>query len=281
MKHTTQLKRTERAELSQSHHPRVDAALKDLKLLSKRLHSALSTYESELKVLERIYYKSKNQHRSALFWRRITETRRYGRRVEQIDLRTFVDALRLSFFREDNSKLLKGSWTHYPNESYISHKLEQCSLYRMREAARNIQSGAFIHLVLTVVAIVSRLALLSSELGNIVLDIKSAVIRLQEIHKPVEADSPQECDAAHIQIPSSNIDQSQDTQGVKSSRLSIPPSSPSSLPRTPKELDANAPPKIAIQVHKATPASRKEQVTSQPRPKKRKKKDEIDAIFGM
>ncbi|KAJ8078736.1 hypothetical protein PM082_013019 [Marasmius tenuissimus] len=278
MKHSAKLKRTERADLPQSHHPRVDAALKDLKRLSKRLHSALSTYESELKVLERIYYKSKNQHRSALFWRRITETRRYGRRVEQTDLRTFVDALRLSFFREDNLKLLKGSWTHYPNESYISYKLDQCSLYRdLLE-----KSGAFIHLVLTVVAIVSRLALLSSELGDIVLDIKSAVIRLQEIYKPVEADPLQEYDAAHIQIPSpSNVDQSHDSQTVESSQPGIPSSSPSSLPRAPKELDADALPRIAVQVHKATPTSRKEQVTSQLRPKKKKKNDEIDAIFGL
>ena len=96
-----QLIRTERSSLPQSHHSRVDATLKDLKLLSKRLHSALSSYESELKVLERIYYKSKNQHRSALFWRRITETRRYGRRIQQINLRLFVDGLRMSFFRED------------------------------------------------------------------------------------------------------------------------------------------------------------------------------------
>ncbi|KAL0071444.1 hypothetical protein AAF712_001301 [Marasmius tenuissimus] len=228
MKHSAKLKRTERADLPQSHHPRVDAALKDLKRLSKRLHSALSTYESELKVLERIYYKSKNQHRSALFWRRITETRRYGRRVEQTDLRTFVDALRLSFFRED------------------------------------------------------KLALLSSELGDIVLDIKSAVIRLQEIYKPVEADPLQEYDAAHIQIPSpSNVDQSHDSQTVESSQPGIPSSSPSSLPRAPKELDADPLPRIAVQVHKATPTSRKEQVTSQLRPKKKKKKDEIDAIFGL
>ncbi|KAF9264719.1 hypothetical protein L218DRAFT_199493 [Marasmius fiardii PR-910] len=128
-KRNAPLTRSERTSLPLPHHSKVDSILKDLKSLSKRLHTTLSGYETELKVLERIYYKSKNQHRSALFWRRVIETRRYGRRIEQIELGDFVNTLRMSFYREDNLKLLKSSWTHFPDKTFVLHSIDECSLF--------------------------------------------------------------------------------------------------------------------------------------------------------
>ena len=34
-------------------------------------------------MLERLYYKGKNQHRTALFWQRVAEMRKFGERVDE------------------------------------------------------------------------------------------------------------------------------------------------------------------------------------------------------
>ncbi|EEB89706.1 hypothetical protein MPER_12167 [Moniliophthora perniciosa FA553] len=121
--------RHERITLPADCHSTVDLVLKELKLYSKRLQVSLTAYDGELKILERIYYKGKNQHRCALFWKRVVEMRRYSRRIERLQLLTLLDEIRLTFFREPNTKLLKGSWTHYPNEDYIKTTFRQLSLY--------------------------------------------------------------------------------------------------------------------------------------------------------
>jgi len=86
-----------RSALAQAHHKEVDAVLKDLKFCSRRLKSALDTLKDELRILERLYYKGKNQHRMALFFKRVPEMRRYGRRLSELDIPERVDLLRASF----------------------------------------------------------------------------------------------------------------------------------------------------------------------------------------
>jgi hypothetical protein len=76
----------------------IDGALKDLKAASRRLRSACAALQDESRVLERLYYKGKNQHRSALFWRHVSEVRRYYRRLEELRLTRVVEDLRGSFF---------------------------------------------------------------------------------------------------------------------------------------------------------------------------------------
>jgi hypothetical protein len=95
------LSRTVKASLDPTLHPNIDAALKDLKTCARSLQPILSMLSDELQILHRVYYKGKNQHRPALFWRRVSEIRRYGERVEELCLSTLVDSLRYSFFDQD------------------------------------------------------------------------------------------------------------------------------------------------------------------------------------
>lgn len=84
--------------LDQSLHVEVDLILKDLKIHSRRLQAALSIQLDETRILERLYYKGKNQHRGALFWRRFVELRRYSYRLQKADLAALMDNLRYAFF---------------------------------------------------------------------------------------------------------------------------------------------------------------------------------------
>ena len=51
-----------------------------------------------MRVLERLYYKGVNQHRSALFWRKVKEVRRLGKRVLEVGLGGLLDDSRYSFY---------------------------------------------------------------------------------------------------------------------------------------------------------------------------------------
>lgn len=78
----------------------VHSILKQLKSCTRRLQTALASHALELRVLERLYYKGKNQHRTALFWRNVAEMRRYGERVETTDLYGLVERMRVAFWGE-------------------------------------------------------------------------------------------------------------------------------------------------------------------------------------
>jgi hypothetical protein len=93
-----------RSSLDASHHVSINGALKDLQACSRRLHLAFTTYGDELKILERLYYKSKNQHRSALFWKRVVEMRRYCQRLEGMGMPAILDHLRSLFFGEKSEQ---------------------------------------------------------------------------------------------------------------------------------------------------------------------------------
>ena len=92
--------------------------------------------ERSLRVLDRLYYKGKNQHRTSLFWRHVEEMRRFCLRIDSLDLLGILNRLRHSFYDstsydkwvfyffkfvcDDNNlyassqNILKGSWTHTP-----------------------------------------------------------------------------------------------------------------------------------------------------------------------
>ena len=86
-----------RSELITSHSS-IDSALKALKSSSKQLQATLSTFHDEMRILERLYYKGKNQHRSALFWRRVCELRRFGERIKRTQMEVLVEQTRRSFW---------------------------------------------------------------------------------------------------------------------------------------------------------------------------------------
>ncbi|KAF8449074.1 hypothetical protein L210DRAFT_3389330 [Boletus edulis BED1] len=169
-----------RSTLAHSHHREIDAILKDLRFCSRRLKSALDSYKDELRTLERLYYKCKNQHRAALFFKRVSEIRRYGGRLSELDILECVDLLRASFVgleHTNDHKALRCSWSHVPEEPYVcflNERLTACStlVCKMRERlekaychfALAMQTGAFVQLIILFVAICSRMSVLSSQL---------------------------------------------------------------------------------------------------------------------
>ena len=82
----------------------VDAVLKDLKACTRRLQAALASFQIELQILEKLYYKGNNQHRTALFWRRVADVRRFGRRLETLKIQESLDTIRLSFWGQPSER---------------------------------------------------------------------------------------------------------------------------------------------------------------------------------
>ncbi|KAH9980923.1 hypothetical protein BGW80DRAFT_1267225 [Lactifluus volemus] len=121
-------------------------------------------HATELALLERIYYINNNQHRLAIFWHRVVEARRYSRRLTSFDVPLLV------------TKPQKGAWTHYPPAFYLKSfcsRLRTCTMLLDKFLTHTLtvihsvltltmQNGAFLHLVVTLTAIVARLAHLST-----------------------------------------------------------------------------------------------------------------------
>ncbi|KAA1469494.1 hypothetical protein DENSPDRAFT_918632 [Dentipellis sp. KUC8613] len=106
----------------------VDVFLKEIKTPIRRTKLVLSVLTGESGVLERLYYKGKNQHGASLFWQRLSEMRRYSRRLQDMDLLGLLEAVRASFYSPEpttSSKRLKGAWTHYPAAPYFTFVLGQ------------------------------------------------------------------------------------------------------------------------------------------------------------
>ena len=82
----------------------MDAVLKQLKACSRRLQAALDSHRTELQILERLYYKGKNQHRTALFWQRIAGLRKFGERVDEMHMDGVVESVRLWFWGEPSAR---------------------------------------------------------------------------------------------------------------------------------------------------------------------------------
>ena len=87
-----------KSALGTSLHGHVDLALKRLKALSRRLAAISATLSEEVKILNRLYYKGKNQHRISLFWRHVEEIRRLSLRIHSLDLAGTVNRLRHTFY---------------------------------------------------------------------------------------------------------------------------------------------------------------------------------------
>ncbi|KAI0664883.1 hypothetical protein C8Q70DRAFT_17782 [Cubamyces menziesii] len=189
-----------RATVDTAYTPTIDAVLKQLKSSTRRLQAALASHRTELQVLERLYYKGKNQHRTALFWQRVAEMRKYGERVDEMHIDDVVESLRLAFWGDPSSrttKLLKGPWTHCPDARVLLFVMERCSaccmlIDRARERLLHayesftlmMQSGAFLQLMLALAAIASRLSILLSEVRGALEVAWSAAFRVLQTTFP-------------------------------------------------------------------------------------------------
>lgn len=90
-----------RNSLGMNHHSTIDSCLKTLRTTVRNVSALEEGLAEEAQLLERLYYKSKNQHRSALFWRHVCEIRRISGRMMTLDKKGKVgrclETLRSSF----------------------------------------------------------------------------------------------------------------------------------------------------------------------------------------
>ena len=92
-----------RALLDEASQKKVDIFLKDFKSRARNLNTLLELYTVELAVLERLYYKGNNQHNASLFWKRVSEMRRYGKRFQDMEIGVTVQTLRGLFYGEETA----------------------------------------------------------------------------------------------------------------------------------------------------------------------------------
>lgn len=134
--------------LEPSKYSVVDAVLKDLKACTRRLQTALVSQQTELQILEKLVYKGNNQHRHALFWRRVSDVRRFSRRLQDMNVLDTVEALRYSFWDtgpqkygatrfcssrltliNPSSKALKSAWTHLADAKTVRNTVDRLHDY--------------------------------------------------------------------------------------------------------------------------------------------------------
>ncbi|KAF7363403.1 DUF4477 domain-containing protein [Mycena sanguinolenta] len=313
------LSRSPKNSLDATLHSEIDASLKQLKSCARSLQPVLSTFTDELQILHRIHYKGKNQHRSALFWRRVAEMRRYGDRLEELSLLSLVDSLRYSFFAEEsqqNSKLLKGSWTRYPDPSSLSYTHERIAasialVQKMHERLTHayqtfclaMQTGAFIQLVLALAGIASRMSTLAAELIPLLEQVQEVVRCILSTlnvtppqtelrNDPRSRQMPDQYSGMVASVQEVSTDVEEDTgismqrqvprQELRPNHSVDAPVTPNTA-RIPSDISA---PTVKVTKVKRAPLPAVEVVTkrtllgSDPKPKKRRKRDEIDDIFG-
>ncbi|TDL27531.1 hypothetical protein BD410DRAFT_782629 [Rickenella mellea] len=174
-------------------HAVFDTTIKELRACSRRLTNVYSSLGDELQLLDRLYYKNNNQHHSALFWRKTEETRRFGRRILEMDTSSLADDLRYSFFAEgakNNPKVLKGSWSHVPHVKFVLYVLErsQACVELVKTTSKRLEttfgtlttamkSGSFIQMILLLTAITSRFGMLLNELQPALEELKNICSR--------------------------------------------------------------------------------------------------------
>ncbi|KAI5830032.1 hypothetical protein K523DRAFT_416205 [Schizophyllum commune Tattone D] len=192
-----------RSQVDKDIHPAVDIALRDLKKFSRRLHASFDVFSEELQVLDRVFYKGKNQHRSALYFRRVADIRKFSQRIAEYNAPQIVDSCRCSFFGPDaqtNSKALKGAWSHVPDDKTMTFlhdrlaaginlldKAHDRLLNAYRAFILEMQSGFFLQLILTLAALASRLDILVQDLADALRNSWTSMYKLFCALNPSEA----------------------------------------------------------------------------------------------
>ncbi|EJD53033.1 hypothetical protein AURDEDRAFT_157598 [Auricularia subglabra TFB-10046 SS5] len=185
--------------------PAIDAGLKALRSAAKRVRAVADSHNVELSILVRLHYKNNNQHRGALWWRRVEQLKRTASRLEELSLPGLLDDLRLAFHAppdaaQASTKKIKSAWSRAPDADYLAFVLERvhsaCLLVDASKAsyqsiygflARTAAGGAFLSLMLMLSAMTSRFALLLDELRDALHAVWDA---LRPIYDCVETVSP-------------------------------------------------------------------------------------------
>ncbi|EKM82719.1 hypothetical protein AGABI1DRAFT_125181 [Agaricus bisporus var. burnettii JB137-S8] len=284
---------TSKIDIDPSTHVYVDLALKRLKAVSRRLSATLTSFQDESRLLERLFYKGKNQHKVSLFWRHIEEIRRLCSCLVVVDLMTVVIRVRHAFYNStnyENANLLKSSWTHLPNVFTLRSTMDALSrvhpllmkiLDRLLGAycsfKRAMQTGAFLQLVLSLSALTCRLRALSEilleiheELVGTLRDLSSSLDAFHKLnHESKNMPSYPDTVPAMSSVPITVSD----TGGYQS--VTFTAKSGNSEQRSVEVSESSQSSKVkTLEPKKAMDASAK------PKSERRKRRlDEIDAIF--
>ncbi|KAH8117525.1 hypothetical protein DFH11DRAFT_1504506 [Phellopilus nigrolimitatus] len=302
---------------------KIDSALKQLRAVTRQLSPLEACLADELRLLERLYYKGVNQHRSALFWRRVEETRRLGKRVHEMQMQGLTDDLRYLFYCARGGRReevhLKSAWAQVPDARFVhfTHERTRGSLELIARARERfsgafhsfslmMQTGAFLQLILTLTAIVSRMDALVAEMST-VLETLSATLSLllealgekkakikskNDAKRPIKSDPRSGSDVKvdfvvdeimdedlgsavirrNVEVPSSNSNPDHDFS-ADSFLLEAEPV-PSLIVSTTVEHASST---VASSTAGRTP---KDRTGETKKTKKKKKRDEIDDIFG-
>ncbi|KAG8713732.1 hypothetical protein FRC08_012889 [Ceratobasidium sp. 394] len=107
--------------------PSVDHLFKTLKSSNKNVRSNQKQLLTELHLLERVYYKGKNQHGLSLFWRSVVSTRRMASRIYEVNTPRLLEILASMFHEEafTGTKVFNGAWTRIPPPENVAKILER------------------------------------------------------------------------------------------------------------------------------------------------------------
>jgi hypothetical protein len=107
-----------RQTLVQPNDTRHNRNLHTLSKLRKYLHVDVEpVLRLELFILDKLYYRNRNQHRSALFHRKFQELRRVLKRWQELGLAGLVDDV-LKVFRGTSKHA--GEWQYVPDGAYMA-----------------------------------------------------------------------------------------------------------------------------------------------------------------
>ncbi|KAH7340948.1 hypothetical protein B0J17DRAFT_766864 [Rhizoctonia solani] len=329
--------------------PAVTRLLKQLKSGHKNARSSQKLLFTEMHILERVYYKGKNQHGLSLFWRSVVSVRRISKRIYETNLPGLLEILGGMFHEEpfEGQKVFSGAWTRVPPSTNIAQILERLLDIEMllKSAMVTLQKAykafclampntAFLQLTIVLVSIVSRTSAVATTLLDTTLSLipyiyavfetlESPKSLLNKIAKrlkhtmstpaPEKLIAPPVKPTSHIPTPM-NLDDMDEDLGLSIARSALPPTTV--LPLTPpaQTTTADSPaipispvPTTCLDVETTTPlpllppppsqppraqiipknvpaepAAHAAPVATSTKPKKKRKKtrDEIDAIFG-
>ncbi|CAG8535435.1 8572_t:CDS:2 [Ambispora gerdemannii] len=99
-----------------------DANFRKLMLHARYFHKKILW--EEFLVLERLFYKNKNQHQKSFYFRRVAETRRILQRLKELDLGQLLTEL-VHLFYGQKSKKAKGQWEFIPSREKIFYALDR------------------------------------------------------------------------------------------------------------------------------------------------------------
>ncbi|RUS27097.1 hypothetical protein BC938DRAFT_483719 [Jimgerdemannia flammicorona] len=106
-------------DFAQDHDPK----LRRLTFLQKCFQKR--NFWNEAAVLDRLYYKNKNQHRQAGYWWKLCEVRRLLNRLKEIDLSGLTSNLTRAFYGGKPLKKAKGPMETIPSREYLTYAMHR------------------------------------------------------------------------------------------------------------------------------------------------------------